>query len=286
MYVLSAAAALLVGFIVACLALGPEKVILNAYFTACRWYTAAARPCNLARKRYPIASSCQIPHFKNLGDLYLYVFGFKTDGVFVEVGAYDGDSFSNTSGLADAGWVGHYIEPVPRFAGMCAARHAANAAVKVHNFAIGAEDGMVELSVAGPMSSACDDEIEAFKSSTVFDLFRKYGWAHNTKEVVKVKTIPLNKLLEREGVPVGFDVLIVDTEGMEWQVMSSFALGRFRPKLVIIEIQEKQLGYRDQPRVVEEAAKLEKYFADNNYSVLYRDIINTVYIDKTVRVRG
>lgn len=236
-WLLTAAGALLAALVVASLAFGAEKVILNSYFTACRWYTAAARPCNLARKRYPIASSCQIPHFKSLGDLYVYVFGFKRDGVFVEVGAYDGDSFSNTSGLADAGWAGHYIEPVPRFAAMCEARHARNPGVRVHNFAIGAEDGMVELSVAGPMSSACGDEIEAFKSSRVFELFRKFGWAHTTKEVVKVKTIPLNTLLEREHVPSGFDVLVVDTEGMEWQVMSSFNLGHFRPKLVIIEIQ-------------------------------------------------
>ena len=51
-------------------------------------------------------------------------------------------------------------------------------------------------------------------------------------------------------------------------------------------MQEKQLGYRDQPRVVEEAAMLEAYFARHNYSVLYRDIINTVYVDRTVRVVG
>ena len=46
-------------------------------------------------------------------------------GTFVEIGAYDGESFSNTSFLADLGWNGLYVEPVPKFAALCRARHRA-----------------------------------------------------------------------------------------------------------------------------------------------------------------
>ncbi len=49
--------------------------------------------CTRAFGKYPMANTCQIPWFKSLSDIYKFVFGdnIKDDGVFVEVGAYDGE---------------------------------------------------------------------------------------------------------------------------------------------------------------------------------------------------
>jgi hypothetical protein len=110
-------------------------------------------PCDRWRGRYPVANTCQIPFFKSVSDIYTFVFGYRTAGLFVEVGAYDGESFSNTSCLADVGWAGHYVEPIPKYAAVCAARHAGNAGVRVHTACVGERDGeAVELSTAGPFS--------------------------------------------------------------------------------------------------------------------------------------
>ena len=48
---------------------------------------------------------------ENLHDIYQDVFDYKTDGFFVEVGAYDGYRWSNTVPLMEAGWSGVMIEP-------------------------------------------------------------------------------------------------------------------------------------------------------------------------------
>ena len=56
--------------------------------------------------KVPNSNKCQIP---NLADIYLENFGYKRDGYFVEVGAYDGVSWSNTFGLAAIGWGGRYL---------------------------------------------------------------------------------------------------------------------------------------------------------------------------------
>jgi hypothetical protein len=53
-------------------------------------------PVNRALRRYPVAATCQVPFFHSIGDVYAFVFGYRTHGTFVEVGAYDGESFSNT----------------------------------------------------------------------------------------------------------------------------------------------------------------------------------------------
>lgn len=145
------------------------QALFGAYVALGRARNIACGPCYRATKRYPVASTCQIPFFKSLPELLTFVFGYKTDGVFVEVGAYDGESFSNTSGLADIGWTGHYLEPIPAYAAACAARHAGNPRVTVHaGVCIGEKDGEpVELSTAGPFSTAVDDEVAAISTSSM-----------------------------------------------------------------------------------------------------------------------
>ena len=56
-------------------------------------------------------STCQIPGLDAIYDQY---FGDKI-GSFVEVGAFDGMTYSNTWHLANRGWYGVYIEAHPDF---------------------------------------------------------------------------------------------------------------------------------------------------------------------------
>jgi hypothetical protein len=44
---------------------------------------------------YTVVPTCQIDH-EYLNELYLKIFGYRSDGYFVEIGAYDGKTFSNT----------------------------------------------------------------------------------------------------------------------------------------------------------------------------------------------
>ncbi len=73
-------------------------------------------------------STCQVAH---LGFIYELFFGQKLDGMFVEVGAFDPTELSNTSCLADRGWSGLLVEPVPDHAERCRLHYAANPSVDV-----------------------------------------------------------------------------------------------------------------------------------------------------------
>ena len=59
-----------------------------------------------------MVESCQI---KKLDEYFHDIFGSKSDGYFIEVGAYDGISFSNTIPLVKNNWNGIYIEPVNEY---------------------------------------------------------------------------------------------------------------------------------------------------------------------------
>jgi hypothetical protein len=72
----------------------------------------------------------------------------------------------------------------------------------------------------------------------------------------------------------------------EWPILRGFDLAHFRPKLVIVEIQEKQARYAQNERVQKDARDIEAAFAKANYSILYRDIVNTVFIDRNVECVG
>src|SRR5258708_31985867 len=99
---------------------------------------------------YQLSESCQI---ERLSDIYESIFGQQTDRTFIEVGAFDGENFSNTSGLADAGWRGIYIEPVTSYAMACRTRHRSNPRIMVVNCAVGDAPGTATIHVANAFST-------------------------------------------------------------------------------------------------------------------------------------
>ena len=96
--------------------------------------------------------SCQIGLLWYLYEQYLSA---KNDGVFVEVGGYDGLFVSNSWGLAEAGWTGYLIEPNPQMAEKCREAHSLNKNVSVTEVAIGPVGvKTIDLHLAGTLSTA------------------------------------------------------------------------------------------------------------------------------------
>lgn len=254
--------------------------------------------CDRTRKYYPLANTCQIPFFSNLSQIYNFVFGYKMNGVFIEIGAYDGESFSNTSCLADLGWKGYYVEPIPQYAAICQQRHSSNPNVTVITSCVGEKDGIeVELSTAGPFTSAIEDEIETISKSKLSSTLEALGWNHSPSSSsnsssgiprIKSTTMSLNTLCTKYQLPKkgGIDVMIIDVEGFEWPILRSFDIKTYQPKLIIVEIQELQARYRSNQRTQDDAEELFKYFHSHDYAILYKDIVNTIFIHRSVVCAG
>ena len=101
-------------------------------------------------------------------------------------------------------------------------------------------------------------------------------------------TVCLDTFLKAQGVPAGgaIDVLVVDVEGLELPILRGFSLARFRPKVCIVEIQEMNKRFRANARAQADAAALFAMFAAAGYSILYKDMINTVFVHKSVECVG
>jgi FkbM family methyltransferase len=215
---------------------------------------------------YRMSKTCQIP---GLHAIYEKYFGCRTDGCFVEVGAFDGEYVSNTSGLADKGWKGVYVEPVPAHAEKCRARHAQNPNVTVAQMAIGAVPDTVEISVAGPLSTIN----ESAKQN-----FRQLNWAKgyfDAEQKVAVRQLPLHDFLVQQGVKPGFELLVVDVEGYEWEVFRNFDIEAWHPRMVIVELHDQNDDYL---LLRDECKKLVRYFSDHQYKPVFKDSSNTIYI--------
>ncbi len=214
---------------------------------------------------YSLPPSCQIP---KLGAVYERHFGRRTQGSFVEVGAYDGEKYSNTSCLADLGWSGHYLEPVPEHYEKCVERHKRNPRTTVSQVAVGPERGVASIHVAGPLSTMDPDTNEAFQ---------RFEWSRNkvTGRLVEVPQIPLHDYLCEAGVPQGFDLLAVDVEGYEWEILEPFDIGRWQPKMVIVELHDHHPDYH---HLHVKGREIVRYFEAADYRIIYKDFRNTIYV--------
>ncbi|MFN3642616.1 MAG: FkbM family methyltransferase [Gemmobacter sp.] len=157
--------------------------------------------------------------------LPLHVLGAPRDGFFVEFGATDGLSLSNTAMLeAGFGWRGILAEPARRWHDALR-RNRPGAAIETDcvwertgehlRFAETAEG---ELSTLARFAGG-DGHARARRGAAEYD----------------VPTVSLDDLLLRHGAPKGFAYLSVDTEGSELAILSAFDLEGWRPQVVTVE---------------------------------------------------
>ncbi len=218
---------------------------------------------------YPIVSSCQIPQ---LGFLFSYFLGDRVSGIFVEVGAFDGVTYSNTYGLAAKGWRGIYIEPQPKYAEECRRNHVAHDVLVCERAVSSPDQDFLTLQLAGPLTTA---------NSSLVEEYTNVGWAQHALvgESMEVSAWTLDDLLEECDVQSGFDLLVIDVEGFEDSVLAGFSLNRYLPKMIIIELVDthpdlystKSTDYRN--RCAIESA---------GYKLMFKDCINSVFVREHV----
>lgn len=207
---------------------------------------------------YVIHPTCQI---KSLPEIYSKVFGENFTGTFVEVGAFDGMTYSNTWGLAEAGWKSLYIEAHPDFARQCIHIHGKNLNVDVVSAACSSFNGKIDLIEYGEVST------------TVLNRWTKeWGLDEHTKKI-NVPCYTLDTLLFAYKIDT-FDLLVIDVEDAEIEVLKGFNLLAHMPKMVIIELHEGQGTGEDQKGW--QTPWVDNYLT--GYKKIYSDLINTIYV--------
>lgn len=155
----------------------------------------------------------------------------KRAGVFVDIGANDGVTFSNTVYLEKRlGWSGVAVEPIPEVF----SKLQANRACSTVNACVGATSGnFLFRSISGysEMLSGLVDEYDVYHLRRVNREIQEHQCPYQD---IKVRCYTLNELLEEQGLSK-VDFLTIDVEGAEVSIIKNLDESRFRISVIGIE---------------------------------------------------
>jgi FkbM family methyltransferase len=163
-------------------------------------------------------------HTQNLEEQY--ILAHARGSRFLDIGAYDGETFSSTLGLVEKGWSGVYVEPNPLVLRRLQ-EVAKRSSSEVLPVAIGSVCDTLPFYMNGDMVSSLDKR-------------HTDAWAKNTGmtfEIVPVQVLDVETLADRIGRD--FDVLNLDVEGLNWEIFKQFDWAKWKFNLVCIEYDRK-----------------------------------------------
>ena len=152
-------------------------------------------------------------------------------GVFVDIGANDGVTFSNTLWLErQLGWTGLAIEPNPDVF----ARLTANRRCTVINACVSGTTGRQQFQAVagyGEMLSGLIDNYDPRHQERINEELREKG---GTIQQFEVDCYTLSDILSNNGIE-SVDYLSIDVEGAELSILQSIDLHRYRIRVIGVE---------------------------------------------------
>jgi FkbM family methyltransferase len=186
----------------------------------------------------------------------------------IDVGANDGVTYSNSLPFVKAGWRAILVEPAPAVFKKLLANSAGSENVTCLQIACCDKPGEADLYFGA-------DGEEGFKSTlcrTDNEWFRR----ERSSKSVSVKTDTITNILKRCQAPNRPGILMVDSEGMDYEVLRGLDFGQFRPTVIVTE------EYEWEP---EKHAEKYALLIRANYSLLQKVGWNTLWIDRSAKRR-
>lgn len=154
-------------------------------------------------------------------------------GVFMDIGANDGKTLSNSYALVERAWAGVCVEASPKAWERLRSLHGRQNGngVQLINVAVGSYDGNIDFNESGELLGSGDI---ALVSSTRQDEMDRWVSLKMPFEKVTVPVVTFQTLLER-CLYNQFDFLTIDIEGMEPEVVPQIDFTAIGCRMAIIE---------------------------------------------------
>jgi len=164
----------------------------------------------------------------------------KRDGVFFDVGAFDGVALSNTYALERRyGWTGVAVEPSPSTYAML----QRNRDCIVINGCIAATPGVARFLHIEGCAAMLSGVVEHYDPQHLRRIEREMRVGGGEKQEVAVPCFTINEIADRHGLKT-IDYLSIDTEGGELAILQSIDFGRLDVNLITVENNYGDLGFR------------------------------------------
>ena len=174
------------------------------------------------------------------------------DAFVVQIGANDGvagdplvEAFRKTR------WTGLLVEPVPHLYEMLVSRYCDRPGVRIERAAVSTYDGetpLYRLRTVPGESPEWFDQLSTLNREVLLKHRASIPEIDSLLVEERVPAVRLDTLLARHEI-YRIDLLVIDTEGHDFEVLRTLDFARFRPTLVMFEHQhltesDKQAAYR------------------------------------------
>jgi FkbM family methyltransferase len=164
------------------------------------------------------------------------------EAVFVEIGANDGDQYDHLRPfILSRPWRGVLVEPAPYVFERLNANYGRFDRLSLENVAIADRDGSLPFYHLVEVSSEERDQLpdwyDALGSLSRDALLRHADRIPDIERrlvCIDVPCLTLSSLCERNGID-RLDLLLIDTEGYDWQIVRQIDFAALRPRLLIYE---------------------------------------------------
>lgn len=141
------------------------------------------------------------------------LFKNKNTGFYVDIGANDGITLSNTKILEDIGWDGVCIEPLPDSFN----KLIKNRKCESYNVAINDNNSEIEFLKIDGYSEMLSGILENYDPRHLERIEREVKNYGGKKEIIKVKGIKFSELIKEKNI----DYISIDVEGSELNILRS-----------------------------------------------------------------
>lgn len=134
----------------------------------------------------------------------LWVLDYFQNGIFVDVGFNDGIYISNTKLLEERGWWGIGIDPFPK-------NFDSRRNTKIERACVYKEPKEIEF--------VCASDLGGIKE--YIDTHKNHDWVIGAS-IIKIQANTLEYYLQKYNLPSKIEYLSLDTEGSEYEILSTF----------------------------------------------------------------
>jgi len=181
----------------------------------------------------------------------------RTGGVFVDVGAHDGVTFSNTYFLEkNLGWQGLLVEPIPDVFRKLIENRRSTA---VHG-CVGPQSGRAKFRIVTGYAEMLSGLVDRYDPRHLERIRKETAEHGGSCREIEVDCFRLDELLAKHGI-AEIDYLSIDVENAEFSILETIDFGRFRIRVIGVEnayddyripLLLKKKGYRFHSKIGDE----------------------------------
>jgi FkbM family methyltransferase len=175
----------------------------------------------------------------------------KHNGFFLDIGAHDGISYSNTYHFEkNRNWSGICIEPIPDVYNNL----TVNRNCKCYNVCISEKEGFVTFRRVHGYGEMLSGILDFMTPEHIERINYESGFAENSFEDLKIESKNINLILKDNGINK-IDYLSIDTEGAEFAIIRTIDFGSIDIAFLTVENNES-------------SAEVSKYLGERGYSCI------------------